>query len=83
MTSTTKAERKAQLRAMTPEQNKAAYIQLCESKGYHRRDLGNGITCMVTPEFLAKYDAGLYDTTYHYWHPSVRGAGQAVICVSA
>ena len=79
----TREERRAQLRAMTPEQNKAGYINLCEQRGYHRRDLGNGIVCMVDSHFLADFDAGLYNTTTHLWHPSVRGAGQAIICVSA
>ena len=82
-TAMTKAERRAQLRAMTPEQTKAAYIVLCVSDGYHCRDLSNGIVCMVDQHYLADFDAGLYDTTTHLWDASVRGAGQAVICVSA
>lgn len=82
-TATTKAERRAQLQAMTPAETKAAYIQLCESKGYQPRDVGNGITCMVDQHYVTEFDAGLYDTNLHQWHPNVRGASGAVICVSA
>lgn len=79
----TREERRAQLQAMTPAETKAAYIQLCESKGYVKKDLGNGIVCMVDHHYVRDFDAGLYNTATHRWHPSVTGAAQAVICVSA
>ena len=79
-----------ELRAMTPAESKAAYIQLCESKGYRRRDISNSIICMVDQHYVTEFDTYnpvtkkyLYDRVTHLWDPSVRGAGQAVICVSA
>lgn len=81
-TEMTKEERRAAIRAMSSDQIKQEYIQLVESKGYEKRELGNGITVMVNERYADKYDAGLYDTTTHHWHHTVKGAKQAVICVS-
>jgi hypothetical protein len=83
LTAMTREGRRAQLRDMTPEQNKAAYTQLLIDRGYIKKDLGNGIVCLVNPHYLPYFNAGLYDTTTHLWHPSVKNAAQAVICVSA
>ena len=69
-----------ELRAMTHDQSKEAYLNLLESRGYHIRHCTSGRQVFaIEDEYINYYDRGLFDHACMRWKAGVPGCNKGAL----
>ena len=68
-----------ELRAMTHDQSKEAYLNLLESRGYHIRHCTGRQVFAIEGEYIDYYDHGMFDHGCMRWKVGVPGCNKPAL----